>query len=192
VWADFPTGDPHPSDWFTVRQGTSDSTLGAAPGRYGYLRIRLTSAGAATPQVYQVRLDLPRQTSLSQLPQVYADDTLAADFSERFLSLFDAHLEEIDEVLARRPALLDADALPDDALGWLAGLLGIGFEAEMPVARRRALLQAAPALFRQRGTPQGLADTVAVALGVSCAVDEVGTTRPWGALGDARAGSVRL
>ena len=166
--------------------------LSAAAGRYGYLRVRLTGSESVTPVVHQVRLDLPRATSLDHLPAAYAEDPQARDFTERFLSVFDAQLEEIDEVLARRSVLLDADALPDDALGWLAGLLGTGFEAEMPVANRRALLRAAPELFRRRGTPQGLVDTLEIALGVSCTVEELGTARPWGAVGHAHLGSVRL
>jgi phage tail-like protein len=142
--------------------------------------------------VHAVRLDLPRHTSLETLPAVYSADSRAREFSERFLALFDAELELRDEVVARRAALLDAAALPDDALGWLAGLLGLGFEAEMPVARRRALIAAAPDLFRRRGTPHGLVDTLRIALGVEAAIEELGARRPWGALGRARLDGVRL
>jgi phage tail-like protein len=191
-WSGFPGGDPDPLDWFSLAPGVTDSTLRSAPGRYGYLRLRLTGDGSATPVVGQVRLDLPRSTSLAWLPAVYAQDPPAADFTERFLSLFDAHLEELDEVLDRRGALLDAAALPDAALGWLGGLIGTGFETSMPAARRRALLAAAPDLYRQRGTPGAIADTLRIALGVDAAIEELGTHRPWGAVGAARLGSVRL
>lgn len=191
-WSEFPAGDPHPADWAPVLAGARDSTLGAPPGRYGYLRIRLTGTAAATPSVYQVRLDLPRSTSLARLPAAYSEDPEARDFTERFLSIFDAELEEIDEVLARRSALVDAGALPDDALGWLAGLLGTGFETEMPVTNRRAVLRAAPDMFTRRGTPQGLAEILQVALGVASSVEEMGPARPWGAVGHAYLGSARL
>jgi phage tail-like protein len=154
--------------------------------------VRLTSDGSATPAVHQIRLDLPRRTSLDDLPAVYGADPVARDFSERFLSLFDAELEDSDEVVARRAALLDASALPDDALGWLAGLIGVGFEAEMSVEQRRALIDRAPELFRRRGTPRGLVDLLSVALGVQATVEELGPDRPWGAVGTARVGSVRL
>jgi phage tail-like protein len=192
AWRDFPAGDPHPADWFELLPGALDTTVRTPSGRYGYLRIRLIANGDASPVVHQVRLDLPRSTSLGNLPAAYSEDPEARDFTERFLSIIDAQLEEIDEVLARRPALLDADALPDDALGWLAGLLGTGFENEMPVSNRRAVLRAAPDLFRRRGTPQGLVDTLEIALGVRCTVEEMGTARPWGPLGRAHLGSVRL
>jgi phage tail-like protein len=123
---------------------------------------------------------------------VFAEDLDARDFSERFLSLFDAQLEQTDEVIARTPALLDADALPDDALGWLGGLLGLGFEAQMTVAQRRALIAAAPDLFHRRGTPAGLVATLRIALGIEAVVDELGPQRPWGAAGEVRLGGLRL
>ena len=191
-WQSFPTGDPHPDDWYSLGPGVIDDTLQIASGRYAYLRIRLTGDGRTSAQVHQVRLDLPRHTTLDLLPAAYAADPVARDFSERFVSLFDAQIEEIDEVIARQPALFDAAALPDDALGWLGGLIGIGFEPQMTVARRRALLAAAPDLFRRRGTPGGLVDTLRIALGVTASLEELGTARPWGAVGSARTGSVRL
>ena len=191
-WEGFAPGDPHPSDWFTVVPGATDSTLGAPPGRYGYLRMRLTGDGRRTPAVHQVRLDLPRDTGVSRLPAVYSEEPSSADFTERFVSIVDAELEEIDEVIARRPAMLDADALPDDALAWLAGLLGTGFEAEMDVAQRRALLREAPELFRVRGTLAGVLRTIDVALGVTASIEELGTARPWGAVGSAHLGSLRV
>jgi phage tail-like protein len=191
-WDGMPAGDPHPDDWFEARTGVVDVTIRAPAGRYAYVRVRLTGDGTATPRVHQVRLDMPRHTSLDDLPAIYAADDEARDFTERFLSLFDAQLEEVDEVVGRFDALLDPEALPDDALGWLAGLLGLGFEAEMSVAQRRALIEAAPDLYRRRGTPSGLVDTLRIALGIDAVVQELGPERPWGAAGLARLGSARL
>jgi phage tail-like protein len=191
-WSGFPPGDPHPSDWVQAAPGVTDVTLTTPPGRYAYVRLRLTGDGSATPAVHQVRLDLPRRTSLDDLPAVFSEDADARDFSERFLSLFDAQLEDVDETVARRDALLDAAALPDDALGWLASLLGVGFEAEMTADQRRALIAAAPALYHRRGTPSGLVDTLRIALGVDATVQELGPERPWAAAGAARLGSFRL
>ena len=184
--------EPDPSDWFEVGADVTDSTVTRPPGQYAHVRIRLGGDGFATPTIHQVRLDMPRHTSLDELPAVYSEDLDARDFSERFLSLFDAQLEELDEVIARLDDLLDADALPDDALGWLAGLLGLGFEAEMIVAQRRALIAAAPGLYRRRGTPSGLVDTLRIALGIDASIDELGPMRPWGAVGVAHIGAFRL
>ena len=184
--------DPDPSDWFEAGADVTDVTISAAPGRYAHVRIRLAGDGFASPAVHQVRLDMPRHTSLDELPAVYSEDLDARDFSERFLSLFDAQLEALDEVITRRDALLDAEALPDDALGWLAGLLGLGFESEMTVAQRRALIAAAPDLYHRRGTPSGLVDILRVAIGIEASVEELGPMRPWGAVGEAQLGQFRL
>jgi phage tail-like protein len=129
---------------------------------------------------------------VDQLPAVYSEDPRARDFSERFVGLFDAWLEQVDDVVDRRSALLDPAALPDDALGWLAGLVGLGFEPEMTVTRRRDVLVAAPELYRRRGTPDGLLETLRLAVGVEASLEEPGTVRPWGAVGSARLGGVRL
>jgi phage tail-like protein len=183
---------PHAEDWFETVPGATDVLLRTPPGRWAYLRVRMTGDGRLGPVLHQVRLDLPRRTGLDHLPAVYSEDPRARDFSERFVMLFDAWLEEVDDVLDRRADLFDAAALPDDALGWLGGLIGLGFEAEMPVERRRRLLAAAPELYRRRGTPSGLLDTLRIALGVSAVVEELGSIRPWGAVGTARLGGVRL
>ncbi len=184
--------EPHPADWFDAGPDLDDVLLQNPPGRWAFVRVTLTGDGAAAPTVHRIRLDLPRRTGLDDLPATYAEDPRARDFGERFVSLFDAFLDELDAAIDGRGALLDAQALPDDALGWLGGLIGLGFEAEMPVARRRALIAAAPGLYRRRGTPAGLQETLRIALGVDATFEELGTIRPWGAVGTARLGTVRL
>lgn len=183
--------EPHAADWVEAGAGQTDVLLRTPPGRWAFLRVQFTGDGHRSPRLHQVRLDLPRP-GLGDLPAIYAEDPRTSDFTERFVGLFDSWLEELDDVIDRREALLDEAALPDDALGWLAGLIGLGFEAEMSVQRRRRLLAAAPDLYRRRGTPSGLVDTVRIALGIGVTVEELGSTRPWGAVGTARLGGVRL
>jgi phage tail-like protein len=184
--------EPHAVDWFDIGAGVTDALLRTPPGRWAFLRVRLAGDSRRTPVLHGIRLELPRRTGVDDLPAVFSEDPRARDFTERFVGLFDAWLEDVDDVLDRRAALLDPAALPDDALGWLGGLIGLGFEAEMPVSRRRELLAAAPDLYRRRGTPQGLLDTVRIALGVSATVEEPARQRPWGAVGSSRLGAVRL
>ncbi|MGO4362950.1 phage tail protein [Terrabacter sp. RAF57] len=184
--------EPHPTDWYDAGSALGDVLLQTPPGRWAFVRVRLTGDGVVSPTVHRIRLDLPRRTGLDDLPAVYAEDPRARDFGERFVSLFDAFLDEMDLAIDGRAALLDAKALPDDALGWLGGLIGVGFEAEMPASRRRDLIAAAPGLYRRRGTPAGLRDTLRIALGIDVTLEELGRDRPWGAVGTARLGDVRL
>ena len=184
--------EPHPSDWYAAGADLDDVLLQTPPGRWAFVRVQLTGDGQVSPTVHRIRLDLPRRTGLDDLPAVYAEDPRAQDFGERFVSLFDAFLDEMDDAVDGRAALLDAQSLPDDALGWLGGMIGLGFEAEMPVERRRDLIAAAPDLYRRRGTPAGLRDTLRIGLGIEATLEELGTNRPWGAVGTARLGGVRL
>ncbi len=181
-WEDFEPGVPHPADWQILTDGNLDALVGQPPGRYLFVRIRLRGDGATTPTVRRIRLDFPRSTSLDSLPAIYRSDPAAAEFTARFLSLFDAELEHIDGLVERHPALLDPAAAPPEVLAWLAELVGMTFAPEWDLETRRALVAAAPELYRTRGTVDGLRSAVALVFGVDPAVDEIGPTRPWGAL----------
>jgi phage tail-like protein len=189
----YPTGPPNPRDWQDAGAASADFLIDQAPGRYLYLRLRLTGDGTATPVVHRIRLDFPRVTSADQLPAVYTQDPAAADFTERFLSLFDAAFEEADRAVERYPALLDPRGVPDEVLPWLGGLLGLAFDRGWDAAIRRNLIAAAPSLYRGRGTPTALSQVIKIVSGVDVAIAELATDRNWAALNQAsRLGSTRL
>jgi phage tail-like protein len=182
------------SDWQTAPPGTTDFLVDQPPGRLLTLRLTLSGDGSATPVVSRVRLDFPRVTSADLLPPAYRQDPVADDFTERFLSLFDATMAEIDRVIDRYPALLDPSGVPDRVLPWLAGLLGLSFEAGWDARTRRALLAAAPMLYRRRGTPWALKEATRIVFGVTPVIDELATDRRWAHTGGngPGLGSVRL
>jgi phage tail-like protein len=189
----FPTGPPNPFDWHDAGSASADFLIDQAPGRYLYLRLRLTGDGTATPVVHRIRLDFPRVTSADQLPAVYTQDPVATDFTERFLSLFDAAFEEADRAIERYPALLDSSGVPDEVLPWLGGLLGLVFDPGWDAAIRRDLIAQAPSLYRGRGTPTALSKVIKIVFGVDVAISELATDRNWAALSQAsRLGSTRL
>jgi phage tail-like protein len=177
----FPPGVPHPDDW----QATTarDFLVDQPPGRYALVRLRLTGDGMATPRVRRLRFDLPRVTSLERLPAVYREEPDAADFTERFLSLFDSTVGDLDRAIERAPALLDVDGVREDALPWLARFLDIVLDSAWTPAQRRAILDAAPELYRKRGTVAGLTHTIQLVLGVTPVIEELGPGRMWGAVG---------
>lgn len=189
----FPAGPPNKDDWQDGGAASADFLIDQAPGRYLYVWLRLTGDGTATPVVHRVRLDFPRVTSADQLPAVYTQDPAAADFTERFLSLFDASFEEADRAIDRYPALLDPGGVPDEVLPWLGGLLGLAFDPGWDATIRRNLLAAAPALYRGRGTAAALSQAIKIVFGVDVAISELAADRNWAALGQAsRLGSSRL
>ncbi|HEX6341185.1 phage tail protein [Umezawaea sp.] len=187
------------SDWQTAPVGTTDFLVDQPPGRYLTARVRLSGDTSSTPVLHRIRLDFPRSTSADLLPAAFRQDPAADDFTERFLSLFDATLGEVDEVLERYPALLDPAGVPDRALPWLAGLLGLTYESGWDAATRRALLAGAPELYRRRGTPWAVAEAVRIVFGVEPVLDELADERRWaqvrataGPSGAPGLGSVRL
>ncbi len=188
-WEAFAPGVPHPGDWQRLPSGATDALLNRPPGRYLFMRVRLTGDGSSTPVVHAIRLDFPRVSSLEHLPAVWRDDPVAGDFTARFLSLFDAQLEAVDRAIERYPALLDPAGVPDAVLPWLASLIGLSFDPAWPADRRRALLRAAPELYRRRGTPEGLRQAVRLVFDVTPEIEELGPARAWGALGGAGSGT---
>jgi phage tail-like protein len=182
-WEDFPAGRPHPLDWQVAPAGSLDFLIDQPPGRYLFLRIRFSGDGVATPTLHRVRIDMPRSTSADFLPAVYLETPQAQDFTERFLSLFDATIAEIDRAIERYPALLDVDGVPDDLLPWLGSFLDVAFESSWDPARRRAILSAIPGIYRQRGTVAGLARTIKLIFSVAPVIEELAPERNWGGLG---------
>lgn len=167
------------TDWQTAPPGVTDLLVDQPPGRYITVGVRLSGDTSATPVLHRVRLDFPRSTSADLLPSAFRQDPAADDFTERFLSLFDAGIAELDQVIERYPALLDPTGVPDQALPWLAGLLGLSFEAGWDSETRRALIAAAPELYRRRGTPWALARAISIVFGVAPVVDELAGDRHW-------------
>ncbi|XVV15535.1 phage tail protein [Actinoplanes sp. CA-131856] len=180
------------TDWQTAPPGVTDFLVDQPPGRHLTARVRLSGDTSATPVLHRIRLDFPRATSADLLPAAFRQDPAADDFTERFLSLFDAGLSEVDRVVERYTALLDPAGVPDQALPWLAGLLGLSFEAGWDAAMRRALIAAAPELYRRRGTPWALAEAIRIVFGVTPVLDELAGERRWAQLGSGHAGAVRL
>lgn len=192
IWTAFAAGRPHPSDWQRV-DNQHDFLVQQPPGRYLFVRIRMTGDGRQTPRLARMRLDFPRQTSLDQLPVVFRDSPESEDFSERFLALFDAFLEDVDDHIARLPALLDVEGVPDGVLSWLGSFLDIAMDPAWDAARRRRLLQAAPKLYRLRGTLDGMRAAIRLVFDAEPVIREAANERAWGGVGQVSlAGGVRL
>lgn len=193
TWDEFPKGSPHELDWDEAPENVTDFLIDQPPGRYLYVRIRLRGTDTVTPVIHRVRFDFPRVTSLNQLPGVYRENDEVEDFTERFLSLFDATTADIDRALERLPALLDVEHVPEEVLPWLGTFLGIVFDSGWTTDQRRCLLRQAPQLYRKRGTRAGLTEAVKLVFGFEPAIDESVFRTYSGALGvDAHVGITRL
>jgi len=104
------------------------------------------------------------------LPALYQED----DFTQRFVSAFDAALAPIFAALDNFPAYLDPWLAPEDFLEWLGGWFGIVLDESWSPARRRALVSRAFEFYRMRGTASGLKEQVEVLTGGAVDLHETG------------------
>jgi phage tail-like protein len=167
-------------EWRRPEGNPTDFLVLAPPGQLLALRMTLIGDGFQTPRVRRVRVDFPRATSADFLPAVYREEARAADFTERFVALFDAEIECLDDVIATFPRWLHAGSAPDGALAWLGGLIGLSFDSNMTPAQRRQLIDEAPQLFAARGTPYGLLRVLEIVTGQTIALVE--QRNPFGAV----------
>jgi phage tail-like protein len=177
-----------PGDWQHVDDPDAirDFLIDQPPGRYLHLKIELRGDGIATPAIQRLRIDFPRSTSATRLPGVFREDPISADFLDRFVSLFDASIEDLDRLIATFPALLDPSSTPPEALAWIGTFLDIALDPAWSVETRRYILREAPELYRRRGTPWALSRAIQLTTGMAPAIQELASSGMFARVGKAR------
>jgi len=109
---------------------------------------------------------------------------VSADFTDRFLSLFDTTFRSIESTLDNLASYFDPCSTPAerrregiDFLTWLASWVGITFDRHWSEQKRRRFLHEAGKIFPLRGTPRGLWLQLLIFLGIEparicCANDQ--------------------
>jgi phage tail-like protein len=137
------------------------------PGRYLWVRLELEGDGRCTPAVREVRLPLPRESWVNELPAVFAADPETRRFLERFLAIFQREQERIESHIDEVPALFDPEAVADGKpMAFLADRLALPLERTWTAADKRRLLVAAPGVYPRRGRIDGLRDMIEAYVGV--------------------------
>jgi phage tail-like protein len=108
----------------------------------------------------------------------------------RFVSLFEASFEDLENRIASLPVSFDAQAAPPELLPWLASWLGIELRAEQDEDSRRAAIASAFDMHGQRGTRAGLEAAIRAQTGLDAVVEEPIVQTDWWALPDAGEASV--
>ncbi|TGD76174.1 hypothetical protein E4634_01095 [Mangrovimicrobium sediminis] len=149
-----------------------DCLLRSLPGRFLWLRIEMHSDTTTTPVVCSAALDFPRISLARYLPAVFAEEPLSADFTDRFLGIFDRGFRQLEAHIDGMGALLDplsapAEAGRSDFLSWLASWVGVTLDRQLPLATRRRLVKQAGHLYQCRGTLAGLRHMLDLYLGFS-------------------------
>ena len=142
--------------WTKPLVNPTDALIRCAAGRYLWLKVRLIGNETATPVVRSIRAYFPRLSYLRYLPSAYQEDAASRDFLERFLSLFESFFAGLEGQIDHIVRYFDAAAISGDFLRWLASWLAIGVDQSWTEEKLRALLMAAPQLYKQRGTRAGM------------------------------------
>lgn len=141
--------------------GTWELLFQGVQGRFLQLRLSLTGNGLASPRVRAMRLHYPRFSYLKEyLPAVYQQDPESMQFLENFLANPEGLLTTMEGMIAQMQCLMDVRTVPEDALDWLAGWLGLLLQPAWSEYQRRLLMAHAPYFFRRRGTLLGVLQAV--------------------------------
>jgi phage tail-like protein len=99
-------------------------------------------------------LGVPEDLSsyLQHLPGVYQE----SHFLGRFLLIFEHILSPVERTAGSSWSYFDPGLTPEEFLPWLGSWLGLTMDARIPIENRRAVVLAAPELWRWRGTKRGL------------------------------------
>lgn len=117
-------------------------------------------------------MDTPHRM-IEALPGIYQEQ----DFTQRFVSAFDAALAPVYGTLDNLDSFLDPKLTPPDFLAWLGSWIGM-VEAYAPtVELRRRLVSQAAALHKWQGTLSCVRELIRLATGLEPEVVESGGTR---------------
>lgn len=105
-----------------------------------------------------------------RLPAVLQED----EFLQRFVQAFDEALAPIFLTLDTLASYVDPRLAPPDFLTWLAEWVGIEVDDTWSQERRREIVAGAAAMHRGRGTPEGIASAVRLAVGGRVSVADNG------------------
>ena len=147
AWAQIAGDDPY---------DTFEAPVMAPPGRFLWLCIVLTGTQQSSPRVREVRVEHPGHNLADMLPKAWTRTESEADFLQRLLAPAEGMLMELDEQARTREILLAPDSIPQEALEWLGGLLGIVLDRRWPLTARRKLVKEAFDLYRTRGNVASL------------------------------------
>ena len=144
--------------------GEWDCLVRSGGGRFLWLRLEFRGNGKVTPRLDSIEIEFPRISLRRYLPAVFGKEAVSADFTDRFLSLFDTTFRSIETKLDREARYFDPLSAPAerdpktgaDFLSWLASWIGLILDRHWPEAKRRKFFKHAGRLYALRGTRRGL------------------------------------
>jgi len=163
-----------PGEHFSAAAGW-DCLIRSEPGRFLWLRLEMLGDGNVTPRIARVLVDFPRISLRRYLPAVLGEERVSADFTDRFLAIFDRGFRSVESQLDHLAGYFDPLSAPagqgrdggrKNFLAWLASWIGVTLDRQLPLERQRRILQQAGKLFPLRGTFCGLRKNLQLYLGM--------------------------
>lgn len=168
------SGDPTSSEW--------DCLVKSQPGRYLWIQLKFSGTGVSTPKLDRVVIDYPRNTYRQYLPEVYSSDPVSAEFLDRFVSLFERTLRNLEHKVDNLPRIVDPMSAPwgnrGDYFRWLGSWIGFVPSNNLSESRNRELLRDFGKSTNWRGTKFGLYQTLTKYLGYPTVVEPSAPVQP--------------
>jgi len=131
----------------------ADYAVLAGRGRYLRIQVELTGDGWGGPELSSLLVE-PEAPALERfLPAIYRAEEQNTDFLHRYLAIFGAELDALEQRIRTLPTRFSPAAVPDRLLDKLATEFGVPLERGWTAAQRRTMLAATPSTYPRRGTP---------------------------------------
>jgi phage tail-like protein len=170
---------PDPSPWRRFDVDVTDMLIGGDPACCVWIAAHFSGNSQVTPIVSQVRVEFDHQTYLEHLPAIYRNNLQCGDFLTRFLSLFESFYADLEAAIAKLPGLFDPRAAPQEFLPWLAGWLALELDEDWDVETQRRAIAKAFERYAQRGTVEGLRQSLRLLAGVNAVIQEPILNAAW-------------
>ena len=130
-------------------------------GRYLWMKIGLlTFDEKAGPEVTRMKVLYPANSYLRYLPAIYQEDPVSREFLERFLSIFETVLYDLETDIGNVSDYFDPDIVPPGFLAWLASWLNLAVEEDWTDDKKRYFIKRAPVLYKLKGTRASLEELI--------------------------------
>jgi phage tail-like protein len=148
--------------WSKSQINPKDILIVGPKGKYLWLKVTVSvdDPEAKPPIIRSIKLYFSKATYLGYLPEIYQEDPNSKVFLERYLSVFEAVLANLESHIDDVPQLFDAQETRSDFLPWLSTWLGAVKDENWPEDKWRIFLSRAVELYKIRGTKAELEEII--------------------------------
>lgn len=147
-----------------IVQNPRDILLYRARGRYLWMEIQLFCQAGSLPEIRCMKIYAGNRSFLSYLPTIYQSGG-EEDFLGRFLGIFEAVYQNMDEKIANSTRQLDPMSAEPEFLYWLAKWVGISNAHLWQEEKLRLLLQGIVKKNLIRGTREYMEHVIGIFTG---------------------------